>query len=163
MILSHIVAVSRNFIIGRNNGLPWKMPSDAMYFHDITIGHVVIMGRKNYEANKKALPGRTNVVITRREDFHPPDAFVVHTIDEAIAIAAETGEEEAFIVGGGEIYKQTLDIVDRIYITVIDMQAEGDTSYPVIRFDDYRILSERPNKADAENPYNWTYYILTKK
>ncbi len=76
MILSHIVAVSRNFVIGRDNRLPWKMPADARYFHDVTMGHVVIMGRKNYEANKKALPGRENIVITRRADFRPADAVI---------------------------------------------------------------------------------------
>ncbi len=162
MILSHIVAVSRNFIIGRNNHLPWKMPDDARYFLDVTLGHAVIMGRKNYEANKKALPGRTNIVISRHHDFYPADAFIVHTIEEAIKMAGELEEEEAFIVGGGEIYRQTLGMVNRIYITVIETEVEGDTSYPVIDFNDYRIISKKFNPADKKNPFDWTYYILAQ-
>jgi len=166
MIVSHIVAVSRNRVIGKNNGLPWNMPSDAQYFHDVTMGHPVIMGRKNYEANRKALPGRLNIVITRRKDFSPDDAVIVNSIDEALRIAkAAKGDKpeiirEIFIVGGGEIYRQTLDIADRIYITVIDTVVDGDTFYPEINFSNYNILSEEKHTADDRNPHNWTYYIL---
>ena len=187
MIVSHIVAVSKNFVIGKNNKLPWRMPSDAQYFHDVTRGHIVIMGRKNYEANKKALPGRLNIVITRRDDFNPEDAVVVDSIDKALEYAennidswnkeiqsfnsnskAENNPEnkdqnninEVFIVGGGEIYKQTIEIVDRIYITVIDTFVDGDTKYPEIDLNDYTILSKEEHKADNKNPYDYTYYVL---
>lgn len=162
MIKSHIVAISRNFIIGKNNRLPWKMPADAQYFHDVTKGHVVIMGRKNYEANKRALPGRTNIIITRSPEFNPPDCIVVNSIEEAIHLAENIGEEEAFIVGGGEIYRQSLEIADRIYITVIDMIAEGDTTYPEIDFNSYKLISKKSFKADKNNPHDWTYWILEK-
>lgn len=157
MIISQIVAVSKNWVIGKDNHLPWNMPSDAKYFHDITTGHPVIMGRKNYEANKKALPGRLNIVVTRKSNFQPEDAIVVHSIDQALGIV---NHPEVFIVGGGEIYRETLDITDRIYITVIDTLVEGDTFYPEIDFSDYKILSKDPHSADEQNPYNWTYYIL---
>jgi dihydrofolate reductase len=166
MIISHIVAVSKNWVIGKNSGLPWKMPSDAQYFHDVTMGHIVIMGRKNYEANKKALPGRLNIVITRREDFKTEDAVTVKSINEALEVV-KSGKNpdfnvasEIFIVGGGEIYRQTLDIADRIYITVIDAVVDGDTYYPKIDFSNYNILSEQRHAADDKNPYDWTYYIL---
>ncbi|MGC9343730.1 MAG: dihydrofolate reductase [Bacteroidales bacterium] len=157
MILSHIVAVSKNWVIGKDNQLPWKMPSDAKYFHDVTMGHPVIMGRKNYEANKKALPGRLNIVITRKSDFRPTDAVVVNSIDQALGMV---NHPEVFIVGGGEIYRQTLEMADRIYITVIDTIAEGDTFYPKIDFSDYKILSKDRYAADKLNPFDWTYYIL---
>ncbi len=160
MIISHIVAVSRNWIIGKKKGLPWKMPADAQYFHDVTMGHPVIMGRKNYEANKGALPGRLNIVVTRRSDFRPDDAMVVNSIDQALG---NVNHREVFIVGGGEIYRQTLDIADRIYLTLIDTVVEGDTSYPEIDFRDYNIVSEEKHEADDENPYDWTYYILEPK
>mgnify|MGYP006280412203 CR=1 FL=1 len=160
MIISHIVAVSKNWVIGKNNDLPWRMPSDAQYFHDVTMGHPVIMGRKNYEANKKALPGRLNIVITRKSDFQPEDAMVVNSIDQAFGIV---NHREVFIVGGGDIYKQTLDIADRIYITVIDTIVDGDTYYPEINFDDYKVLKEEKHWADEENPHDWTYYVLEKK
>ena len=160
MILSHIVAVSKNFVIGKNNALPWKMPSDTKYFHDVTTGHVVIMGRKNYEANKKALPGRTNIVISRSEDFLPEDAIVVRSIEESIKLAESIGEQECFIVGGGEIYRLSLEMVNRIYITVIDEEFEGDTYYPKINFEDYEIISRKDFKADQKNPYDWAYWVL---
>jgi dihydrofolate reductase len=147
-------------VIGRNNRLPWKMPYDAKYFHEVTMGHVVIMGRRNYEANRKALPGRTNIVITRNPSFRPADATVAGSIVEALGIARELHEEEVFIVGGGEIYQQTLGMVNRIYLTIIHTVAEGDTFYPEIYPDDYRILSKRSYTADSRNPFNWTYYIL---
>ncbi len=157
MIINHIVAVSKNWVIGKNNGLPWKMPSDSQYFHEVTMGHPVIMGRKNYEANKKALPGRLNIVITRKSDFRADDSMIVNSIDQALGIV---NHREVFIVGGGEIYKQTLDIADRIYITVIESIADGDTYYPEINFEDYKILKEEKHQADDENPYDWTYYVL---
>ncbi len=162
MILSQIVAVSKNFVIGLNNTLPWSMPSDAKYFNDVTKGHVVIMGRKNYEANKKALPARTNIVISRSPDFFPNDAIVVRSIEESIKLAETIGETEAFIVGGGEIYRLSLKMVNRIYITVIDKDFEGDTRYPEINFRDYKIISSQGFKADKNNPYDWTYWVLER-
>lgn len=163
MIISHIVAVSRNFVIGRNNKLPWKMPEDSNYFHKVTDGHIVIMGRKNYEANGKALKNRTNIVITRTEAFKPKDALVTDSISNALSIARSYLPEEIFIVGGGEIYKQTLELVNRIYITVIETEITGDTYYPRISFSDYHIISSLKKIADEENPFDHTYYILEKK
>lgn len=162
MVLSHIVAVSKNFVIGRDNKLPWRMPEDMRYFHRVTDGHIVIMGRKNYQANGKALKNRTNIVLTRSKDFHPDDALVVHTLEEALDRARLLHPEEVFIVGGGEIYRKTLEMVDRIYITVIGTEVEGDTFYPEIDFSDYTIVSKIAKKADRENPYDHTYYILEK-
>ena len=163
MILSHIVAVSKNFVIGANNHLPWKMPSDAKYFHDVTRGHVVIMGRKNYVANgNKALKGRTNIVITHKMDFNPGDSIVVHSLEDAIHYAESLHEEEVFIVGGGEIFLQSINIVQRVYITIIDTFVKGDTCYPQINFSEWDILSEISNKADERNPFDYTYYILQR-
>lgn len=163
MILSHIVAVSQNFVIGRNNKLPWRMPEDMRYFHKVTDGHIVIMGRKNYQANGKALKNRTNIVLTKNMEFRPDDAQVVHSIEEALDLAGTYQPEEVFIVGGGEIYKMTLEMVDRIYITVIETEVEGDAFYPEIDFSEYTIVSKIPKKADAKNPFDHTYYILEKQ
>lgn len=164
MKISHIVAISKNFIIGKNMRLPWKMPSDAKYFHDISMGHLVIMGRKNFEANKGALPGRTNLIITRNRNYSLPKACLrASSIEEALTIAKSTGEEEAFIVGGGEIYRQSLAFVDRIYITIIDTVVDGDSFYPEININDYHIISEISNKSDQKNPFDYTYYILEPK
>lgn len=163
MILSHIVAVSKNFVIGKNNKLPWRMPDDMKYFHRLSDGHIVIMGRKNYEANGKALKNRINIVVTRNSKFRPVDAIVCDSIEKAIHIAKSNSDEEVFIVGGGEIYKQTLSLVNRIYITIIDTNVQGDTYYPEIMLDNYEIISKIEKKADSLNPFDHTYYILNKK
>ncbi len=160
MILSHIVAVSTNFVIGKNNQLPWRMPEDMQYFHRVTKGHIVIMGRKNYEANRGALKGRTNIIVTRNDKFRPADAIIAKNIEQAINIAAGFSPEEVFIVGGGEIYRQTLDLVNRIYITIIHTEVEGDAFYPKIDPKDYHIVSKIEKKADMLNPFYHTYYIL---
>jgi len=167
MIISHIVAVSRNWVIGKNNDLPWHMPEDFQYFHEKTMGHIVIMGRKNYQSNKKALPGRLNIVITRNKNFRPKDAVTAENVEAAIEyakkhIAQNPEKDEVFIAGGGEIYRQSLEFADRIYITVIDAEVEGDTYYPRINFADYTLISEDHHIANKENPHNWTYYILEK-
>lgn len=162
MIISHIVAVSKNFVIGKENRLPWKMPMDARYFHKVTEGHIVIMGRKNYQANGKALRNRTNIVITRKKDFCPPDVITATSIKEALSIASEYHPEEVFIIGGGEIYRQTLQMAHRIYITVIESDIEGDVHYPLIRFSDYHLISKIEKKSDPDNPFDHTYYILEK-
>lgn len=162
MVISHIVAVSKNFVIGRNNRLPWRMPDDMRYFHKVTDGHIVIMGRKNYEANGKALKNRTNIVITRNREFNPDDALVTLDINKAMEIAKSFHPEEVFIVGGGEIYRQTLDMADRIYITVIETEVEGDAFYPEIDISAYTIVSRISATADQKNPFDHTYYILEK-
>lgn len=138
------------------------MPEDMQYFHRVTDGHIVIMGRKNYQANGKALKNRTNIVITRDRNFRPGDAIVTTNIESAIAIAESYAPKEIFIVGGGEIYRQTLNLVHRIYITIIETEAEGDTFYPKIDLEKYKIVSKIFKKADRENPFDHTYYILEK-
>ncbi|MCF8224700.1 MAG: dihydrofolate reductase [Bacteroidales bacterium] len=162
MILSHIVAVSNNFVIGKNNSLPWRIPADLRYFHRITDGHIVLMGRKNYEANGGALQNRTNIIITRKKSFQPNDAFVANSVGAAIEKARSYAPDEVFIVGGGEIYAATLHLADRIYITVIDANVSGDTYYPEIRFSQYNTVSKIHKKADRENPFDHTYYILQR-
>ena len=138
------------------------MPEDMRYFHKVTDGHIVIMGRKNYEANGKALKNRTNIVITRNREFAPDDALVAHDIEGALQIAEKFHPQEVFIVGGGQIYSETLDMADRIYITVIETEVEGDAYYPEISINDYKVISKIGKKADQENPYDHTYYILEK-
>lgn len=138
------------------------MPEDMRYFHKVTDGHIVIMGRKNYEANGGALKGRTNIVITRNRNFTPEDAIVTESIDKAINKAVSFHPEEVFIVGGGEIYRQTLDLVHRIYITIIETEVEGDTHYPEVDPEQYHVISKTEKKADRENPFDHCYYILQK-
>lgn len=129
-MISLIAAVSKNGVIGVNNKLPWDLPEDLERFKIITTGGVVIMGRKTYESIGKALPNRVNIVITRDKNFKAPNVLVVNSIESALFKAG--GQKDVFIIGGGEIYKQTMSYVDRMYISEVDMEVEGDTLFPTI-------------------------------
>jgi len=163
MILSQIVAISENFVIGKENRMPWKVPADAAYFHMVTEGHVVLMGRKNYQANRKALPGRTNIVVSRDPEFLPLDALRVNTPEEGIRRAKSMGEEELFIIGGGIIYAATLPYISRLYLTIIHTIVEGDVFYPHIHIPEWTRVSEIFRESDENNPFDQTYYILEKQ
>ncbi|HEY5369837.1 MAG TPA: dihydrofolate reductase [Hanamia sp.] len=158
-MLSHIVAASENNIIGSNNELPWKLSDDFKYFKNKTWGMPVIMGRNSFDAMKKALPGRINIVITRKTDWHPENVFVVHGIDQAIAKAKESEAKEIFIIGGGEIFKQTLNIVDRIYLTRVHTTVEGDTLYPVIDISKWEKIKSKSFPTDEKNNYPYTFEV----
>ena len=162
MVISQIAAMSQNRLIGVDNRLPWYMPDDLAYFFRITRGRHIIMGRKNYEANGRALPNRVNIVVTGKKKYVAPGCIVVHSIDEALQYAKDQGEDEAFIVGGGEIYKATLDITDRIYLTIIETKIKGDTYFPELNFNNWKIVSEEFHKADSRNKFNYTFYIYEK-
>jgi dihydrofolate reductase len=134
MRLSIIAALSSNNVIGRDNRVPWCIRTDLKRFKALTMGHHLIMGRKTYESVGKPLPGRVNVVITRRDDFHADGVTVVHSLDEAIRIAEQANDAEPFIAGGAEIYAQALHRADRMYLTRVHAEVEGDTLFP--DFDD---------------------------
>jgi dihydrofolate reductase len=131
-----IAAVARNGDIGVAGGLPWKLPSDQQFFKRVTMGRPLIMGRKTFESLGRPLPGRTNIVVTRRSGYAAPGAVVVHSLDEALeaarAMAAADGVEEVFVIGGGEIYGQAIEDADRLLITHVDAAPEGDVRFPEI-------------------------------
>lgn len=162
MIISQIAAISRNRVIGKDNRLPWHMPDDLAYFFRMTRERHIIIGRKNYEANGKALPNRVNIVVTRKKDYLAPGCIVVHKLKDAIDYARESGEDEVFISGGSEIYKATLDISDRIYLTLIDAEVEGDVYYPELDMSMWQVVSEEEHKADLRNKYNYTYFVFER-
>ncbi len=163
MMISQIAAMARNRVIGRNNRLPWHMPDDLAYFFRVTKGHHIIIGRKNYEANGKALPGRVNIVITRNSQYQAPGCIVVHTIPEALEYAETQREKEVFIAGGSAIYTAILPLTDRIYLTIIEAEVEGDTYFPEINPEHWHIVSQEAHPADARNPYPYTFYIYERK
>jgi len=117
MIISFIVAASTNNVIGKNNQLPWSLPNDMKFFKNTTWAMPVLMGRKSFESLGKPLPGRLNVVITRQNDWKPEGASVVHSVEDAIKVAAAADYNEAFIIGGGEIFKEAMPVADKIYLT----------------------------------------------
>ena len=163
MIISQIVAVSENQVIGKENALPWHMPDDMAYFKNTTWGHHIVTGRKNYEAEGEALPGRVNIVLTRKENYHIPDGIVAHRLEDAVAIAREAGEEELFIVGGAEIYNLAMEITDRIYLTRIHATMEGDTFYPPLNMDNWEEVSREAHPIDQRNPYAYDFIIYERK
>ena len=162
MIISHIVAVSENNVIGKSNKLPWHMPADKAYFNRVTKGHYIVMGRKNYESEGKALKDRINVVITRNREFKIDDGIIVHSINEALDIPQKNKAEEVFIVGGGNIYKQSINIADRIYLTRIHTIIEGDVFYPELNKSQWTLLSEISYKKDNMNPFDYTFCIYER-
>jgi len=129
-MISIIAAVSKNGVIGVDNKLPWDLPEDLKKFKEITTGNVVIMGRKTYESIGKSLPNRINIVVTRDKNFFVPGVLSANSLDSALLKAG--GNKDIFIIGGGEIYKQSMDFVDKLYITEVDMEVEGDTTFPKI-------------------------------
>lgn len=163
MIISQIVAVSLNKVIGVNRGLPWYMPSDLKYFREKTLGHHVVMGRRNYEVEGKALPGRVNIVLTRNRDYKIPDGIVVHKLEDAIDIAGKAGETELFIVGGEEIYRLAMPVTDRIYLTRIHTEVKGDTFYSELDLSMWKEVSRVQHKKDERNPFDYDFLVYERK
>lgn len=166
MILSIIVATSANHVIGRDNDLIWHMPADMKYFKEKTSGHCVITGRKNYESipeKFRPLPNRTNIVVTRQIDYKAPGAQVASSIDEAIAIAKKTGDKEVFIIGGAEIYKQSISFVNRLYITRIHHEFEGDAFFPEVDLEMFKLTESIAHQADEKNKYHYTFETYDRK
>jgi len=130
MIISIIAVMAENRVIGRNNKMPWDLPSDRRRFHSITRGHPVIMGRKTFESIGRPLSGRTNIVLTRREDYVASGCVIVHHLKSAFSVC--TGAHEVFVCGGESIFRQAIALVDRIYLSVIHRPVEGDAFFPEI-------------------------------
>ena len=163
--ISLIVAVSQNGVIGKDNQLAWHLPDDMKYFSNMTKGHSIIMGRKNWESiptKFRPLPERKNIVITRIKNFKSKEAFVVNSIEQAIDISRTDEDEEVFIIGGGEIYKLGLEYVDKIYITEIYAEIEGNTFFPKWKKDDWIEISRISHPKDEKHKYSFDYIIYKK-
>ena len=158
MTLSIIVILSTNNVIGRDNKLPWHMPADLKRFKSLTMGHHVLMGRRTFNEIKKPLPGRVNVVITHDPHFGAEGVAIARSIDEAISKAEAAGDHEVFLIGGGEIFKQVIHRADRMYITRIHAEIEGDTYFP--EFDDvneWKLVDAEHFEADEKNAYPYSF------
>ncbi len=161
-MISHIVAASENNIIGIKNGLPWRLPNDFKYFKNKTWGMPVIMGKNTFESMEKDLPGRINIVVTKKTDWKRENVFIAHSIDEAIEKAKECEAKEIFIIGGGEIFNQTIGMVDRIYLTRVHTTVEGDTSYPEFDTSQWKKIKADSFPADEKNNYPYTFEVWEK-
>lgn len=164
MIISAIVAMSSNRVIGRDLGLPWHQPKDMKFFKETTMGHHLIMGRNNFASmDYRPLKGRINIVLTRDPFFITSSALVMHSIEEALSYAYDAGEEEVFIIGGGEIYKQSLSLLDKIYLTEVITELSGDTYFPEIDMNEWKLVSSEYSEADAKNKFPMRFDVLLRK
>lgn len=154
-----MVAAAENNIIGKNNGLPWKLPNDFKYFKNKTWGLPVIMGRNTYESMKEELPGRRNIVVTRNKAWTAENVVVCHSLDEAIAEGVKTDAKEIFIVGGGEIFKESMSLITRIYLTRVHADVEGDATYPEIDEANWTLKSAQSFPADEKHEYGYTFEV----
>ena len=165
MIISQIVASSRNNVIGRDNDLPWHLPDDMQFFKDTTKGHHILMGRKNFESipmKFRPLPNRVNIVVTRQADYNADGIELFNTIEEGIQFARDAGEEELFIIGGAEIYNQTIDQADRIYLTEINTEIEGDAHFPELDRSEWIEKDRRHHSVDEKHRYDFDFVIYER-
>lgn len=156
--LTLIAALTRQGVIGLNNTLPWRLPEDLKRFKALTLGHPVIMGRKTWQSLGRPLPGRENIVISRQAGFHAEGARLVADIPQALALAQATGTDEIFVIGGGEVYRQCLPLAQRLQLTEIDQDFEGDAFFPAFDRSLWRETGRQHQHADAGFDYDFVTY-----
>ena len=161
MRLSIIVAMDDNHLIGKNNGLPWHLPADLAFFKKVTTGHSIVMGRKTYDSIGRPLPNRRNLVISRNTGTVIEGCEVFNSIDSALQSAKE--EDEVLVIGGANLCQQVLAKVDRLYITHIEGEFEGDTYFPDYDANDWQEISRESHTPDEKNPYHYHFKILERK
>lgn len=162
-MITLVVAAAENNAIGKNNQLLWHLPNDLKFFKNTTWGMPVIMGRKTYESVNKPLPGRFNIVITRQAGWKADGVIVATDLEDALQKAAETNCKEFFVIGGGEIYKQAIEIADKIYITRVHATLDGDTFFPVIDESKWQLTSNQDFGADEKHTYAYSFQTWTTK
>jgi len=161
-----IVAMAKNRTIGIDNKLPWYLPNDLKYFKQVTMGKPIIMGRKTYESIGKPLPGRTNIVITRNPDYQAEGIVVVNSLQQALDKAEDisfiNGHDEVMVIGGAEIYNQGLKSADRLYITHVHADVEGDAFFPEVDWNDWQEEGRDDFSAEGPNPYDYSFVIYDR-
>jgi dihydrofolate reductase len=165
MTISLIAAIAQNNVIGKNNDLPWHLPDDMKYFMKTTSGHYVIMGRKNYESipeKFRPLPNRTNIVVTRQINYKAENCTIVHSLEEALALAQQGHQQEVFIIGGAEIYTQGFLKANRLYLTEIHGTIEGDTYFPEFDKKNWMETSRIHHPADDRHAFAFDYVVYEK-
>jgi dihydrofolate reductase len=159
-MISIIVALSENNVIGRDNGLPWRLSADLKRLKALTMGHHIIMGRRTWQSLGKPLPGRVNVVITRDKNFSAEGAVVVHSLNEALNVSKD--DEEIFIFGGGKVFSEALPLVNRILMTIVHTSIDGDTHFPVLDKKEWKDISRESHSADDKNEFDYSFVTLER-
>lgn len=161
MRLTIIAAVGKRGELGLAGGLPWRLPGDLAFFKRTTMGQAVIMGRRTFDEVKKPLPGRENIVVTRNRAFAADGVVAVSSLEAAIAHCA--GREEAFVIGGAEIYRQALPRADRMILTRIAAEFEADTYFPTFEARDWRVVTRDPHSADEKNRWDYEFVEMERE
>jgi dihydrofolate reductase len=162
MNISIVVAAAENGVIGKDNQLLWKLSADLKRFKNITSGHFILLGRKTFESIGKPLPNRTSLIISRNFECDFENCFVFKTINDAIVFAAQQNQNDIFVIGGGEIYKQTLPLANKIYLTLVHTEIEGDTYF---EYDDssWKVTHTEFVPKDEKNEFDSTYIVLERE
>ena len=160
-MISFIVAMDKNNVIGKDNQLPWHLPQDLRFFKKVTMGHPIVMGRKTHESIGRALPGRENIILTRDQHYIAEGCTVIHSIEELERIA-EQKNDELFVIGGAEIFKELMSKVKKLYITYIDEEFEGDTFFPEINENEWKLIEKEKGPKDDKNIYDYYFMIYER-
>ena len=163
MLLTLVVAVAENGVIGRDGELPWHLPADLQHFKRSTLGKPILMGRKTHESIGRALPGRLNLVLTRQADYSAPGCEIVHSLDEAEIRAAADGATELMVIGGAGLYREALARAQRILLTRVHADFDGDTRLPEIDLAEWSERSRSRREADAANPVSMSFIELVRR
>ncbi len=161
MLVSIIAAMDRNRLIGNRNQLPWHLPADLAHFKQVTMGKPIVMGRKTYESIGRALPGRTNIVLTRSPDFNAEGVLTAHTLEQALDYVSS--EDEVMIIGGSAIYELTLSRADRLYLTYVENSFEGDAWFPDFDLEQWKIIGSEEHSADEKNSSDYRFVTYARK
>lgn len=162
MIVSLIAAADKKGVIGRAGALPWRLPDELKRFKAVTMGHHLVLGRKTWESIGRPLPGRTMVVVTRDESYTAPGAAVVGSVGEGLRLAAAAGDDECFVGGGGQIYRLALPLADRIYLTEVDADVDGDVTFPPLPDGAFVEVSREPHPADERHAFAFAFCRLDR-
>ncbi len=162
MRISLIVAADEQNGIGKENRLLCYLPADLKYFKATTTGHHILMGRKTFESVGKPLPGRVNIVITANADWRMDGCSICNTIEDGVKLAQNAGEQELFITGGGNIYRQSLEIADRVYLTRIHHVFDADTFFPQLNKETWQLVSENKQVKDEKNLFDYSYMVFDR-
>jgi len=154
--LSIIVAAAKNRVIGINNTLPWHLPEDLKRFRALTMGHHIIMGRKTYESLGRLLPGRTTVIVTRNKDYKVEGALVANSLEAAITLCKD--DDEIFLIGGAELYQDGLKLSDKLYITELDLQVDGDAHFPQYPAEEWQQVSREAHTSEQGLSFSYVTY-----
>lgn len=163
MIISLLVAMDEKRGIGKDGKLPWRLSSDMKRFRELTMGHHLIVGRKTFESIGKPLPAREMIVVTRNHSYKPAGCLTARSVVEAVALAKERGENEAFIGGGAEVYREALPLADRMYVTRVEADTDADTVFPEIDRADWTEAKIARHEADDRNQYSFTFCELERR